>query len=323
MNLLIDTCVWLELAKDPDQIKLLNVIDELIELKLVNLLVPETVIAEVKRNKERIVKDSNKGMHAAVKKAKLVVEMHGDTGSRKSVLNHLDDVGFKINSIQESSLHVIKNIERLLEKATIIEITKDVVFRAAQRAIERQAPFHRGKNSMNDAIIIESYHDVIVCSENRDDTFYFVTLNVHDFSDAQGDQRNPHTDFAGFFDGAKSIYSTDLGNVIRTLDRKLIEELFGQQEDFYEEPRLLSEILTAEDELYEKVWYNRHINSLFKTYGNFNLDPEHPGYKAALRIETKYGKENLKWDDFEWGMLNGKLSALRWVTGDDWDDLDT
>ena len=28
-------------------------------------------------------------------------------------------------------------------------------------------------------------------------------------------------------------------------------------------------------------------------------------------------------DDFEWGMINGKLSAIRWVLGDDWDMLDT
>ncbi len=46
--------------------------------------------------------------------------------------------------------------------------------------------------------------------------------------------------------------------------------------------------------------------------------------KAAKRMERKYGKDNLgPYSKFEWGMINGKLSALRWVFGDEWDMLDT
>lgn len=46
--------------------------------------------------------------------------------------------------------------------------------------------------------------------------------------------------------------------------------------------------------------------------------------RAAAEKEKLYGDGNLgPWTDFEWGMLNGKLSALRWALGDDWDMLDT
>jgi len=46
--------------------------------------------------------------------------------------------------------------------------------------------------------------------------------------------------------------------------------------------------------------------------------------KSAKKLEKRIGLKNLgPWDDFEWGMINGKLSALRWVFGDDWDELYT
>jgi hypothetical protein len=109
------------------------------------------------------------------------------------------------------------------------------------------------------------------------------------------------------------------------------------------EPRRLPEILDAIDELFNKVWYNRHQVARQKIErGQIKIvdketfpvkdhlrrpiqrDVWQLALKAAAKVEKRFGLENLgPWDDFEWGMLNGKLSALRWVLGDEWDMLDT
>jgi len=76
-----------------------------------------------------------------------------------------------------------------------------------------------------------------------------------------------------------------------------------------------------EHEFFDKIWYGRNPP-----------DSEIQKYEPKLRrhvrrsmreIEKKYGKKNLYVDDFGWGMFSGKLSALRWVLGDEWDMLDS
>ena len=85
-------------------------------------------------------------------------------------------------------------------------------------------------------------------------------------------------------------------------------------------------ILAAYEEFADKVKWNRFQIQIQKAEAS--TEPLTPDQKSIVDlhkrlsadIEEKYGRENLGWDDFEWGFLQGKMSALAWVMGSDWDE---
>ena len=94
--------------------------------------------------------------------------------------------------------------------------------------------------------------------------------------------------------------------------------------------RSVKAILKAEEEFHDRIWYDRNLflqERVKEGKEVINPDIKKGALKAMKSVEGKYGgkkalREYYK-DDFEWGMMNGKLSALRWVLGDEWDMLDT
>jgi len=86
--------------------------------------------------------------------------------------------------------------------------------------------------------------------------------------------------------------------------------------------RTRAEIEAAEMEMIERIWYDRSRTSDDGETTAIEIVPEIMAKREE--VEKRYGKDSLEpMSDFDWGMLNGKLSALRWVIGDEWDNLDT
>lgn len=256
-------------------------------------------------------------------------------------MDQLNNVDHKIPTLGDSVINSLKRVDSILKKSEIIPVSDVIKLRASERAIQKKAPFHRNKNSFSDAIIIETYYECLQKRSNSRDRFAFITHNKQDFSDVSNNEKHPHPDFKQYFSKIKSLYFIKLSEALHRIRPEFVSDIMIQNELLFE-PRTFTEILVAEDDLINKIWYNRHHNLLYKIEQgditiidrkDFKIENSHTtivkdilagAKQSARKVEKKYGLDNLgPWDDFEWGMINGKLSALRWVMGEDWDELYT
>ncbi|UVC12667.1 hypothetical protein IHQ71_31375 (plasmid) [Rhizobium sp. TH2] len=99
-------------------------------------------------------------------------------------------------------------------------------------------------------------------------------------------------------------------------------------ESFYgvDVDRRRSDLLKAEDYYRNIAWYTRSFLRTKADYqdGLVNEELWQKIRAYAAQLEARIGVANLiVLDDHEWGIVYGKLSALRWALNDYWDNLDT
>ncbi|ONA10951.1 PIN domain-containing protein [Burkholderia pseudomallei] len=343
-NLLIDTCVWLDMAQDPKQTPLLLVVENMVQRKMLRLLLPSLIIDEFNRNRARVEQASMRSLRSHVAQVKDAIKrVDGNARRKKALLAQLDDINHRAPIVGGAAKSTLTRIEKLLAAATIVEASDTAKLKAAERVLAKRAPCHHdNKNSMADALVLETYFEAVRVGA-RGDRFAFISHNRSDFSVPDGNQKLPHPDIAGGFSRIKSLYFISLAECLRRIAPSMLTELVWEQ-TWDMEPRGLQDLLKAEDLLFHQVWFNRHMNLRWEidhgkvkvvdrvTWesrgGNNNkyiIDSVWEGaQRAAAKTLRKYGKDNFgPWDDFEWGMINGKLSAIRWMLGDEWDMLDT
>jgi len=339
----LDTSVWLDLAVNEAGEPLLGALEALCGRGVIELVVPQIVRDEFTRNKDRVVRDSGRSLSAALDRATGALWKYGNPRRRRKAAEAIMDIKHRLNGSLDITAEAVNRIEKMFASSGWVGEPAATITAASQRALDKRAPFHTGKNNFADAVIIELYGQLRAVAKGR---CVFVTHNKKDFSLPAGDQRLPHSEIATYFSPIKSRYFIKLVDALRAIRPQEFAEAMYEN-DFTMEPRKASEIAGAIEELTDRIWYDRHMVMMYKietgkckvipkkdfgqqhyrasAHGKLVVDDILAGaIRAAKRLESKYGKEKLgPYSKFDWGMINGKLSALRWVFGEDWDELYT
>jgi hypothetical protein len=239
LRLLVDTSTWLDLAKDVQGQSMIVTLRGLMREERIDLLVPRIVVQEFARNRARVEAEMTRSTAAQLRRARQAIEEHGRSDRRQTALDELDDVAFREPLIQKMATRNFDDVADLLSHGSLVEPTVEDQCRAVNRALAKQAPFHRDKNSVADALLIEMYGSACrAATPAPTDHYCFVTHNTKDFSTVDGDTRLPHADFAPQFDGVRSHYFTSLRSALHRHFPDEFDELLGEHE-FLEEPRSL------------------------------------------------------------------------------------
>jgi predicted nucleic acid-binding protein len=325
LHLLVDTSVWLDLAKRRDGQKLIHALGQVIFDGEVELLVPALVIDEFSRNRERIEQSMTTSVADRFKLLQKDLETLAADWHRPG-FEAINALAHEMPLVGAMATRNFRDILELLEKGRTLEPGEAEQAGVVRRGLAKQAPFHRHKNSVADAVLVELYATAI--RDLGDETYCFITSNSDDFSVEKGDRRLPHPNIADLFNGTTSRYYYAVDGLQAALAEHYGEEFeeILEMSDFQENPRTLAEILEAEKEFYDRVWYERSVVHTHR-YEEGDSDITDASYKvskdAQARVLGRRPDLRLCESDFEWGMWNGKLSTLRWVLGSEWDFLDT
>ncbi|MFF0136824.1 PIN domain-containing protein [Streptomyces sp. NPDC005227] len=325
LRLLIDTSVWLDIAKRRDGQQIIVPLRVLLHQEKLEILVPSLILEEFDRNRPRAEAATTKSVKERFRLLRQDLQDYGDDEAQKWIA----DMAHQIPHASARSLQNFAEISELLRRGNLLEPSADNYAEVVRRGLEKKAPLHQDKNSVADALLIEQYASELTVNRGGCGDYAFATSNYTDFSAPKGDRRKPHPDLEELFRPANSQYVYDVEGLVKFLGEKLGDDYLDEAEEVEliqsESPtRSLADILAAQEEFFDKIWYGRSLIHEDKSKPEASESLKRTIMEARRRVEEKYPPEELPpVNDWEWGFMHGKLSTLRWVLGDDWDFLDT
>lgn len=137
LKLLIDTCVWIDLANDHHQHANLRALDRLVKEKRIVVLVPPLLRDEFERNKRNITQRNRQSLSAALKRAKELLDQHGEPGTKRQALEGLNFVDQRLPRLGDRT-GIVALVDLLLKRAETLSISDDAKLRAVDRALAKK-----------------------------------------------------------------------------------------------------------------------------------------------------------------------------------------
>ncbi|HEY5193119.1 MAG TPA: PIN domain-containing protein [Solirubrobacteraceae bacterium] len=257
LYILADTSTWLDLSKDINGQKLIVAVRVLVHKGQLTLLVPRLVVDEFERNRSRVEADMTRSLSANFRRVRDEVEQFGQD-KKDAALFELDNLAHRVPLIKEIATRNFDDVHELLLKGTIVDPGPKNFAIVVDWALQKRAPFHRSKNSVADALLLTVYDAAVYDASSSDNRYCFVSANVKDFSAVGDDNRLPHPDLANLFDDQQSGYYLSLVAALVEHFPDEFDEML-EEFDFHEEPRNWEEIRAAEEEFFDRVWYQRSM----------------------------------------------------------------
>lgn len=155
----------------------------------VELLVPPLLVDEFSRNRERIEQSMTTSVADRFKLLQKDLETLSAEWHRPG-FEAINALAYEIPLIGAMATRNFRDILELLGEGRALTATDAEQVRVVDRGLAKKAPFHRNKNSVADAMLIELYATA-THEPGEDEHYCFVTSNWEDFSVQKGDRRLP------------------------------------------------------------------------------------------------------------------------------------
>lgn len=233
----LDTNTWIYLANGTEPVKLLEFIRQEVERGNIKIILPEIIITEWQRNKDKEVKQGGlKHFKDVTDSLDRILRLLGDKGERdilSFLIDEKDDKEYFLDfakrfkqkkiEIEEAISRNITMIESLFNHGSteLIKISDAVMLKAGEFALANKAPFKK-KNSFADALIILSFIEFV--KSNSIEGALFISYNTEDFCEKKDGEKNLHPDLIPEFVETKSNFYRLVGEALNTIEKDILSK---------------------------------------------------------------------------------------------------